>query len=81
MGVKNEGSPEEIALKGIEAMEKFYHSVGMPINLRELGINPSEEEIVQMAKGAAQATGGSRGAAKVCREADFAEIFRQANRD
>lgn len=80
MGVKNEDTPEQTALKGIEAMEDFYRSVGMPVNLRELGINPSEEEILLLAKGAAQATGGSRGAAKVCREEDFAEIFRMANK-
>jgi len=79
MQVKNEGTDEEIALKGIKAMEDFYHSVGMPVNLKELGINPTEEEILKLAKGAAKATGGAKGAAKLCTEKDFAEIYRMAN--
>lgn len=79
MQVKNDGSDEEIALKGIEAMEDFYHSVGMPVNLKELGINPTEEEILKLAEGAAKATGGAKGAAKLCTEKDFAEIYRMAN--
>ena len=38
MNVEEVGSDEEIALKGIEAMEKFYHSIGMPTSIKELGL-------------------------------------------
>ncbi len=79
MQVKKEGSDEEIALKGIKAMEDFYHSIGMPVNLKELGIHPAEEEILKLAAGAAKACGGTKGAAKLCGEKDFAEIYRMAN--
>lgn len=37
MGVKNDFTdPEGTALKGIEAMERFYKSIGMPITIHEL---------------------------------------------
>lgn len=37
MGIKENGTDEEIALAGIKAMEEFYHAIGMPINIKELG--------------------------------------------
>ena len=78
MGVTPGASDEETALKGIAAMEDFYRSIAMPTNLRELGIAPTEEQILQMAKSCAQATGGSKGAIKVLYEADMAAIYRMA---
>lgn len=78
MGVKDEGSDEEIILKGIEAMEAFYREIKMPTNLRELGVNPTEEELVDMAHKCAVGVNGSKGSAKVLYEADMLEIFRRA---
>lgn len=78
MQVKPEGTEEEIALKGIKAMEAFYHSINMPVNLTELGIAPTEAQIQELAKGCAQACGGSQGSAKVLHEKDMAEIYRMA---
>ena len=49
-GAENAGTDEEIAVKGIEAMEDFYHSIGMPVNFKELGIAPTEAQIVEMAE-------------------------------
>lgn len=72
------GSDEEIALKGIEAMEAFYHRIGMPVNMTELGIHPTEEQILAMAESCANATGGTKGSAKVLNAHDFAEIYRMA---
>ena len=31
-------------------MEEFYRSIRMPVNLRGLGIEPSEEEIKELAR-------------------------------
>lgn len=78
MGVAPGAGDEETALRGIAAMEDFYRSIAMPTNLRELGIAPTEEQILQMAKSCAQATGGSKGSIKVLREADMAAIYRMA---
>ena len=69
---------EEIALAGIEAMESFYHSIGMPINMKELGIEPTEEQILEMAHRCALATGGQQGSAKVLNDEDMAPIYRMA---
>ena len=78
MGVTPAGSDEETALKGIEEMEKFYHRIGMPINMRELGIEPTEEQILEMAESCAGAVGGKKGSAKLLDQNDFAEIYRMA---
>lgn len=75
---KYHGTDEEIALAGIKAMESFYHSIGMPINMRELGIEPTEERILEMAHRCALAAGGQQGSAKVLKEEDMAQIYRMA---
>ena len=76
MDVAEEGTDEEIALKGIEAMEDFYRSIKMPTNLRELGVNPTEEELALMAKKCAVGVGGEMGSARVLNEADMLAIYK-----
>lgn len=78
MGVKNEGSDEEIAIKGIEAMEDFYREINMPTNLFELGVEPTEEELVDMAHKCAVGVNGSMGSAKLLYEEDMLAIYRNA---
>ena len=42
--------PEETALAGIKAMERFYRSLNMPTSLRELGLtNVTDAQIAEMA--------------------------------
>ena len=76
MDVEERGGDEEIALCGIEAMEEFYRSIHMPTNLRELGVNPTEEELALMAKKCAIGVGGAMGSAKVLNEQDMLNIYR-----
>lgn len=45
-----EGSVEEKAVAGIEAMEEFYRSIGMPTNIQELGIALTDEQIEELAE-------------------------------
>lgn len=78
MGVQDSGTDEEIALKGIEAMEDFYRVIKMPTNLRELGIEPTEEELAIMAHKCAVGVGGQSGSAKVLKEADMLAIYKMA---
>lgn len=78
MGCENKGTDEEIALAGIEAMEEFYRAIGMPTTMKELGIEPTEEQILEMAHRCALATGGQIGSAKALKEEDMAEIYRMA---
>ena len=79
MGVENSGAPEDVALKGIEAMEDFYRSIQMPTCFSELGIAPTQEQLSTMAHMFHIACGGKKGAAKVLQEADFLKIYEMAN--
>lgn len=76
MDVEASGTDEEIALRGIEAMEDFYRSINMPTNLRELGVNPTEEELALMAHKCAVGVGGEMGSAKVLNEQAMYEIYK-----
>lgn len=78
MEVEPANTDEETALRGIEAMEDFYHQIHMPVNMKELGIEPDEEQILQMARSCAQAAGGKKGSAKVLYPEDMAAIYRMA---
>ena len=79
MGVENAGAPEDVALKGIEAMEDFYRSIQMPTCFSELGIAPTQEQLSTMAHMFHIACGGKKGTAKVLQEADFLKIYEMAN--
>ena len=76
MGIAPEGTDEEIALKGIEALEDFFRRIHMPTNLRELGVNATEEDLATMAHKCAVGVNGAKGSAKLLREEDMLAIFR-----
>ncbi|MBQ9630147.1 MAG: iron-containing alcohol dehydrogenase [Treponema sp.] len=77
-GVADTGNTEDVALKGIEYMEAFFNSIGMPTNLHELGVKPTNEELSLLAKKCSAAVGGKIGSAKVLQEHDMLEIFKMA---
>lgn len=78
MGVTPGADDQATALAGIEAMEDFYRAIGMPTSLRELGIDPTDEQCAVMAGNCARAAGGKKGNAKVLYEADMAAIYKAA---
>ena len=78
MNVEEVGSDEEIALKGIEAMEKFYHSIGMPTSIKELGLELSDADIKKLADQCCDACGGHKGSAKVLYREDIVKIYKMA---
>ncbi|MCQ2540268.1 MAG: iron-containing alcohol dehydrogenase [Acetatifactor sp.] len=71
MGVAEEGTDEEIILKGIEAVQDWYRDIKMPTNIRELGVTPTEEELVEMAHKCAVGVNGCKGSAKLLSENDM----------
>ena len=75
MGIANTGSDEEIALKGIEAMEAFYREIKMPTNLRELGVKATDEDLALMAHKCAVGVGGAMGSARLLHEEDMLAIY------
>ena len=78
MGVPASGSDEEIALRGIEAMEDFYHAIKMPTNLRELGVNTTDEDLKLMAHKCAVGVNGGKGSARFLKEEDMLEIYKMS---
>ncbi|MBR1398399.1 MAG: iron-containing alcohol dehydrogenase [Selenomonadaceae bacterium] len=78
MQVEAASTDEETALKGIAAMEDFYKKINMPTNLHELGINPTDEQINQMAESCASAAGGQIGAAQKLSKGDMITIYKNA---
>lgn len=40
---------EQVALAGIEAMEDFYRSIGMPTSIKELGVDVTDAQIEELA--------------------------------
>ena len=78
MGVAPAESDEATARAGIEAVEDYYRSVGMPTNLRELGVSPTEQQIIRMAESAASVGGGRIGVVRRLDANDIAAIYRAA---
>lgn len=78
MGVEPGKDDYETAEKGIVAMEDFYHSIGMPINMKELGIEPTDAQIREMAVSCADACGGSKGSAMLLKVDDMEAIYQMA---
>lgn len=78
MGVQLKGTDEEIAEAGIRAMEDFYHQIGMPTNMKELGIEPTDEQIHEMAVSCMAVCGGKGGSAKVLKLEDVEKIYHMA---
>lgn len=72
------GTCEEMAEKGIEAMENFFRAMHMPTSLAELGISPTEEQISEMAAKCVRGVGGPVGVVRPLLEADIEEIYRMA---
>ncbi|MCH5174666.1 MAG: iron-containing alcohol dehydrogenase [Prevotellaceae bacterium] len=80
MGVPNDFTdPEGTALKGIEAMERFYHAIGMPINIHELiGREVTDEEIKEMVRKCSRNYTITQGKFKALKPEDIEAIYRIA---
>ena len=77
MGV--EAGEEQATIEaGIQAMEAFYRETGMPTNLKELGVAPTDAEIEHMAKSCYAACGGPAGCVKPLEVEDMIQIYQNA---
>ena len=71
--------PEGTALKGIEAMERFYHAIGMPINIKELiGKDITDDEIKEMTRKCSRDYQRTCGCLKVLKAEDMEAIYKMA---
>lgn len=76
---ENSDDPEETALRGIEEIEKFYHSIGMPTSIHELvGRQVTEDEIKEMARKCTRNNTITHGHFKVLKAEDIEQIYRMA---
>lgn len=72
---------DAVAVAGIEATERFFHAIGMPISIPELiGRPATEEEMKKMALICTDGDTHTVGVFKELTSADVLEIYRAANR-
>lgn len=76
MGVACAGSDEEIAVKGIEALEDFFRAIKMPTNMKELGVDATDAQLAEMAHKCAVGVGGAMGSARLLNEDDMLAIYK-----
>ena len=71
--------PRGTALRGIEAMERFYHAIGMPVTIRELiGRQVTDDEIKEMTRKCCRDYQRTIGCLKVLHADDMEAIYRMA---
>ena len=78
LGVAPAEDDEATALLGIAAMEDFFRSIHMPTNLRELGVDPTDEEYKLMAEKCSITAKNHLGSVRVLQREDMEAIFRAA---
>ena len=78
MGVRPNGTRAELALKGIEAAEEWFESLGMPTSIKALGVEPSQDDLKEMAEKWAENNGGEKGSCKKLKKSDALAIYTAA---
>jgi alcohol dehydrogenase len=79
MGCTNDfAHPEKTAIAGIEAMEDFYRSIGMPTSVSEMGIDMTEAQMKEMALKCSFQNARTVGNFKVLKTEDMEAIYRMA---
>jgi hypothetical protein len=81
MGVSNDfADPRGTALRGIEAIERFYHAIGMPTSIPELiGRQATDDEIRLMVRKCSRDGKITVGAMEVLHEPEMEQVYRAAN--
>lgn len=82
MGVTNDFvDPKAMAMRGVEAIEQFYHAIGMPISIPELiGRAATDEEIQEMVRKCSRDGKITVGAMEVIAAKDMELIYKMANK-
>ena len=80
MGLNVEGlSDLDAAEQGIQAMERFFESIGMPTNIHDLiGREITDAEIEEMALKCSNGGEGTVGGLKTLHREDMVNIYRMA---
>ncbi|MGN0812539.1 MAG: iron-containing alcohol dehydrogenase [Candidatus Coproplasma sp.] len=75
MGVRPNGTREELALKGIDACVDWFNSIGLPTTVSGLGIKPTDDDLRLMARKMAAKCNGVKGSCMALGEEDFYNIY------
>lgn len=79
MGVPQDfGNPEKTALEGIKETERFFHLLGMPTSIHELGIAVTDAQIEELAEKCSFFNTRTIGNFKVLNREDMVKIYRMA---
>ena len=77
----SEADQKAIALQGIEATERFFSAIGMPVSIPELiGRQATDEEIREMVRKCSRDGKMNIGAMQVLTPADMEAVYRLANK-
>ncbi len=80
MGVAQGADDTETALKGISAMEDFYHAVEMPVCVSEMGIDLTEEQMRELAEKCSHFGKRTIGCVKKLDKEDMYQIYKNARK-
>ena len=78
MGVTPGADDTETAVKGIEAMEAFYRSIDMPVCIRDMGIDVTEEQLEELAMKCSKFETRTIGCVKKLDREDMYQIYKNA---
>ena len=78
MGVEPGADDTETALKGIAAMEEFYRSIEMPVCVKDMGIEMTEEQMQELAEKCSFFGKRTIGCVKKLNKDDIYQIYKNA---
>ena len=78
MGVTPGDDKLETGMKGIEAMEEFFRALGMPVSIRDMGIELSEEQMRELAEKCSHFGRRTIGCIKKLDKEDMYRIYKNA---
>lgn len=78
LDIQNCSDDESAALAGIKAMENFFRSIDMPTNLKELGIDPSADQLEELAYKCSFKNTRTIGGFKTLNQQDILAIYQAA---
>ena len=78
MDVEPSKDEMKVILEGITRLEEFFRSIGMPTDIKGLGVVPTDEELHLLAEKCAEATGGQVGSALTLYIEDMYRIYKEA---
>lgn len=70
--------PEKTVLEGIEAMENFFRTIHMPVSIRELGVELTDEQIKELAYKCTYMDQRTIGGIRKLGKVDIARIYEMA---